>query len=319
MATTIVATGGFGFIGAHLVRALLRAGDRVVVIDRLTSGNSADDVLEDHERAAVEVIGTGIPAVGELADLFRQQRVDMVAHLASPLSSRTESEPSLAVDEMIVPHRVILDAARDAAVRRVVWASSVGVFGRASDYAGLPIANDAPHHPMTVYGAAKSFLERLSAGYTEVHGLDTIGLRFPLVYGPARRRGGGLFSTRMIEGAARGEPIVVEGADDRYDWMHVTDAARSVELALRAAPTRSRALTVGGEVATVGDVADLLCGWFPGAERRDAPGNEALVVADYDPAPALAEIGYSPGTSLREGVLAMANAARRRAGLPQVA
>jgi nucleoside-diphosphate-sugar epimerase len=123
----------------------------------------------------------------------------------------------------------------------------------------------------------------------------------------------------MIENAALGRPVIAEGSHNRYDWMFVTDAARSVELALRAAgPTPSRALTVGGDVATVGDVADLLCGWFAGAERRDDPGSE-VVVADYDPAPARAEISYSPMVSLREGVLATVNAARRRAGLPLVA
>jgi nucleoside-diphosphate-sugar epimerase len=318
MPSTVLVTGGFGFIGAHVLQALVRAGDRVLVIDRQASGNCADDVLDDRERAEVEFVGSAIPAAEELADILRERRVDLVAHLASPLASRTESDPSLAVDEMIVPHRSILEAARTADVRRVVWASSVGVFGRASDYPRLPIPNDAPHYPLTIYGAAKSFLERLSAQTTEVHGLDTLGLRFPLVYGPARQRGGGLFTNRLIEGAARGEAIVAEGPDDRYDWMYVTDAARSVELALRAGQTPSRALTVGGDVATVREVADLLATWFPGAERRDAPGVQDLV-ADYDPEPARAEIGYAPEVSLHDGVLAMVNGARERAGLPLVA
>ena len=232
-ATTLV-TGGLGFIGSHVVQALLRAGHRVVVIDRVTAGNSADSVLTDEERTAAEVIATAIPPADELARLFRQHGVDQVAHLASPLSSTTESQPGLAVDEMVVPHRAVLDAALAAGVRRVVWASSVGVFGRSSDYPTLPIPNDAPHYPLTVYGAAKSFLERLSSEYTSVHGLDTIGLRFPLVYGPGRQRGGGLFTNRLIESAALGESIVAEGSSDRYDWMYVTDAARSVELALAA-------------------------------------------------------------------------------------
>ena len=318
MPATILVTGGLGFIGSHVVQALLRAGDRVVVIDRLTDGNAADQILSPDERQAAEVVATAIPVAADLAALLRRHGVDRVAHLASPLSTATELQPALAVDEMVIPHRAILDASRDAGVERVVWASSVGVFGRRDQYPTLPIPNDAAHHPMTVYGAAKSFLERLSSQYVEVDGLDAIGLRFPLVYGPGRQRGGGQFSTRLIEGAALGGPVTAEGSDDRYDWMYVTDAARSVELALNAGPTTSRVLTVGGEVATVGDVADLLCGWFPGATREDLPGSSQLV-ADYDPAPALAEIGYAPRTSLREGVLATVNAARQRAGLPVVA
>jgi UDP-glucose 4-epimerase len=313
----ILVTGGLGFIGSYVVRALLSAGHRVAVIDRITSGNAADIVLDSAQRQEITVVATAIPDAGTLSSIFRQHEVERVAHLGSPLSASTESDPGMAVTEMIVPHAAILEAARQTGVRRVVWASSVGVFGRAVDYPTRPIGNDAPHYPMTIYGAAKSFMERFSSLFSEVHGLDTLGLRFPLVYGPGRQRGGGQFTTRLIEGAARGEPIVVAGSSDRYDWMYATDAARSVLLALEAAGTSSRALTVGGEVATTGDVADLLSGWFPAAERRDEPGSSELV-ADYDPAPALEQIGYAPEVSLRAGVLATVNATRARLGLPLI-
>jgi UDP-glucose 4-epimerase len=318
MATTVLVTGGFGFIGAHVVRELLRGGHRVVVIDRQADSNAADEILTAEERDEVIVVAGGIPGPGELFDVLLREGIELVAHLASPLSSATEGDPRLAVEGMIVPHLAILDAALRAGVRRVVWASSVGVFGRSTDYPSLPIPNDARHDPLTLYGAAKSFLERLSSGYTTSHGLDTLGLRFPLVYGPGRRRGGGLFTTRLIEGAALGEGTVAAGADDRYDWMYVTDAARSVGLALSADTTPSRALTVGGEVASVGTVADMLRDWFSAVDITLEPESSELV-ADYDPAPAREQIGYTPMTSLRQGVLDTVNAVRRRAGLPLVA
>jgi UDP-glucose 4-epimerase len=317
MASTVLVTGGLGFIGSHVVRALLRAGTPVVVIDRIAEGNAADEVLTPEERAVAPLVASGIPGASALASLLRECTVDAVVHLASPLSVATEPEPRLVVEDMIDPHLALLEAAREAGIRRVVWASSVGVFGRASDYPVTPIPNDAAHLPLTLYGAAKSLMERLSARYSAIHGLDTIGLRFPLVYGPGRRRGG-QFTTRLIEGAAIGEPCVAEAIDARFDWMYVADAARSVELALAAGTTAARALTVTGEVATVRDVVDLLRGWFPASEIALEPGSSELV-ADYDPAPARAQIGYAPAISLRDGVLATANAARRRAGLPAVA
>jgi nucleoside-diphosphate-sugar epimerase len=287
------------------------------VIDRLPEGNSADDVLDPDERASVTFVADAIPRTRPLARLLREHRVDAVVHLASPLATVTESHPREAVDSMIVPHMSILDAARLAGARKVVWASSVGVFGRTQDYERLPIPNDAPHRPLTIYGAAKAFMEALSDRFTQHYGLDTIGLRFPLVYGPGRRRGGGQFTTRLIEGAALGVPCVVEDADSRNDWMFVTDAARSVELALRSPRTPSRALTVGGEVGTTREVVAMLRALFPTAEIDERPGESASVSA-FDPEPARTEIGYAPAVGLREGILATVNAARDRVGLPEV-
>jgi nucleoside-diphosphate-sugar epimerase len=100
--------------------------------------------------------------------------------------------------------------------------------------------------------------------------------------------------------------------------MYVGDAARSVLLALAAGLTPSRALTVGGEAGTLDDVVALLRSWFPATAIRVQPGTTPLV-ADFDPEPALAQIGYRPAVSLRDGVLATANAARRRAGLAEIA
>jgi nucleoside-diphosphate-sugar epimerase len=317
MGSTVLVTGGFGFIGANLVRELLLGGSRVLVIDREIDGNSADEVLSAEQRASVVRVTGAIPGARALTRLLREHAVETVVHLASPLSTLTETRPRAVTDQMVAPHQAILEASRLAEVRRVVWASSIGVFGRALDYPRLPIPNDASHRPLTLYGAAKSFLERMSSQYTDRYGLETVGLRFALVYGPGRRRGGGQFTTQLIEGAALGRRCVVESADEKYSWMYVADAARSVLMAMRAERVASRALTVGGPVATTREVAGLLGNWFPEAEL-DVRGGTSDLVADFDPAPAFEQLGYAPATTLREGVLATANAARRRAGLEPV-
>ncbi len=318
MATTVLVTGGFGFIGAHVVRDLLEAGSRLVVIERAAEGNSADEVISAAQRSSLEHVSGDIPDAETLTMLLQEYEVDTVVHLASSLATVTETRERATVEEMISPHLAVLDACRRAHTRRVVWASSVGVFGKSRQYGFLPIPNDAPHLPLTLYGAAKSFLERMSAHYTTAYGLDTLGLRFPLVYGPARQRGGGQFTTRLVEAAALGRRYVVERADDKNSWMYVADAARSVTLAIRAKPTPSRALTVVGYTATTREVAAILTAWFPDADLV-LRGGDVGMVARFDPTPALRQIGYEPSYTLRDGLLATANAARERAGLSLLA
>lgn len=312
----MLVTGGFGFIGAHVVQALLHAGDRVAVIDRELDGNAAHDVLTADELAAVEHAASSVPDARSLTALLERRSVTAIVHLASPLATRTERAPETVVDEMIAPHQAILDACVGAEIGRLVFASSVGVFGRVRDYATLPIPNDAPHVPQTLYGAGKAFLEHLTRQYATCYEISALGLRFPLVYGPGRRRGGGQFTTDLIEGMALGDPTVVTNADQKNDWLFVADAARSVVLALDSGATG--AITVTGEVATTRQVAELLRGWFPDTDLSLAAGSSDLV-AEFDPTAALATIGYDPRFSLSDGVLRTANTARERAGLARVA
>lgn len=316
MPRTVLVTGGFGFIGAHVVRKLLRAGAQVAVIDRELAGNAAADVLGETERGAVEHAATSIPNTETLARLLRQRSVSAVVHLASPLATQTEQEPGLVVTEMIGPHLTILDACRAAGVERLIWASSVGVFGRVHDYPGLPIPNDAPHIPQTSYGAGKSFLESLTRRYSACYGLKALGLRFPLVYGPGRKRGGGQFTTELIEGAALGRPCTVNAADQKNDWMFVDDAARSVVMALDADATG--ALTVGGQVATTREVAETLRTLFPDAGITLGEGSSELV-AEFDSTAAAEQISYRPAVALHDGIRITANTARALAGLRAVA
>jgi nucleoside-diphosphate-sugar epimerase len=316
MPRSVLVTGGFGFIGAHVVQALLAAGDSVTVVDRELHGNAAHDILTPDELAAVEQVASSFLDVQGLVELLDRRSVTAIVHLASPLATRTERAPGTVVDEMIDPHRAILDACTGAEIGRLVFASSVGVFGRISDYPTLPISNDAPHVPQTLYGAGKAFLEQLTQQYAACHTISALGLRFPLVYGPGRRRGGGQFTTELIEGMALGERTVVTNADQKNDWLFVADAARSVLLALDS--DASGAVTVTGGVATTRQVAELLQGWFPDTELTLAAGSSDLV-AEFEPTAALDAIGYQPLFSLSDGVLRTANAARQRAGLAGVA
>src|SRR5215469_4187893 len=103
MSSTILVTGGYGFIGAHLVRRLVRRGDHVLIVDRKAEGNSADEVLAEPDRGRVDYLGADVPEPEQLAGTLEAHGVQTVVHLASPLGSVTEIDPGAVVRDMIDP------------------------------------------------------------------------------------------------------------------------------------------------------------------------------------------------------------------------
>lgn len=296
----VLVTGGFGFIGSHVVRALVQQGFVPFVIDRGPAGNAAEEILTRAELDRVECIAPAVSGADELAFLIREHRIQVLVHLASPLAVALEEAPGDVVDEMILPHVAVLDAARTTRLRRVVWGSSVGVYGLASQYDSGPLPASALHAPINVYGAGKSFLESLSAAYKETYALSTVGLRFPLVYGPGRKRGGGQFTVSMIRAALGRVPFVVDNADELYDWLYVSDAADSVVCALNAVGPFDTAINICGDVASRRAAANML-NQLLGSDLECASGAIGLA-AGGDPEPARVQLGFEANVRLSEGL-----------------
>lgn len=251
----------------------------------------------------------------KLAQTIKTFAVDHIAHLASPLSSKTEENPEFAIRNMILAQQIVLQAAREAQVRKVVWASSTGVYGERSQYTVLPLPNDARHHPTYLYGACKSFNEYLSAHYTEKYGLDTLGLRFPLVYGMGRMRGNALYFVDLIEKPVRGLPCRVPMADAVYDWFYAADAGALVLQALTVPMTRTRCFNVGGEFATMRRAVELIRAWLPDAIFELEPG-EYPIVEEYDCSALAEEVGFTPSWPLERGLRRCLDIVRERVGSP---
>src|SRR5262245_55457569 len=112
MSGGVLVTGGYGFIGSHVVKALLTTGVQIRVIDAVPEGNAADEVLTEIERTAVGHVGRTIPSVAGLVRLIREHALDAIVHLASPLSSTTERSPQMSVDGMVAPQMRLLEGAR---------------------------------------------------------------------------------------------------------------------------------------------------------------------------------------------------------------
>jgi nucleoside-diphosphate-sugar epimerase len=315
---SVLITGGAGFIGSYVVRELINAGETVIAYDSQISGNALDDVLSKAQRAMVHVVEGDVTDGAKIRRVIDNYEIDAVAHLASPLSSQTEADAELAIRNMITAQQVILKIARAAKLRKVVWASSTGVFGERERYTVLPLPNDAPHYPTYLYGACKSFNEYLSGYLSERYDLDTLGLRFPTVYGVGRRRGIAMFLSDIIAKPALGKLCRVPMADAVYNWMYVVDAAALVVKALRTKRTQTRIFNVSSEVAPIRRVVEIIREWLPDALFEFEPG-EYPIVAEIDSSVLKHEVDFTPQWTLRMALYESINIVRDQAGLQPLA
>jgi nucleoside-diphosphate-sugar epimerase len=298
---TVLVTGGFGCIGSYTVRDLLAAGEQVVVYD----------IAEDHTIPRMVMAGAEIGNVrfvqGDVTDLpsvlraVKEHHVERIVHLASWQVPAANANPPMALRNICEGTIHMFEAQRLFGLPRVVWASSVAVFGSPEDYGHQTVRNDDPHYPKFVYGACKSLAEFYAQFYHDNYGCDIIGLRFTAVYGVGRTRGRSSFTTRMIEAAAYGEPYDVPFGDDVVDWQYVEDVSRSICMALRAPATKTRAFTVKGDYRAVREGVQYLLRLVPGAALTVSDGVFGLQW-DYDATPLAEQVGFTPQYSMEQGI-----------------
>jgi UDP-glucose 4-epimerase len=219
-------TGGAGLIGSHIADRLVAEGCReIVVIDNLTRGRRQN-------LASAMASGRVTLIDGDIRDIDLVRRamdgVDIVFHEAAIRITQCAEDPRLAHDVLATGTFNVLEAAVQAKVQRVVYASSASVYGQAEVF-----PTDEQHHGYgnrTIYGATKMYGEGLLRSFSEMYGLDYIALRYFNVYGP-RMDAYGVYTEVMIrwmERLARNEPCLVLGdGAQTMDFVFVTDIARA--------------------------------------------------------------------------------------------
>jgi UDP-glucose 4-epimerase len=290
-------TGGCGFIGSHLAAALAARGDRLRVLDDLSTG-SLDNLLPGAELVQGDVADAALvrDAMQGVAGCF---------HLAAIASVER------GVQDWLGTHRVnltgtiaVMDAARERRVP-VVYASSAAVYG---DQAVLPITEDAPKRPLSAYGADKLGCEQQALVAGHVHGIPTLGLRFFNVFGPRqdpRSPYSGVISI-FCDRLSRGEPVTVfgDGAQTR-DFVYVADVVAALLAGMQAASVEAPVLNVcTGRATSVVELARTIaaaCG--VAADIRHAPPRAGEIRHSLgDPAQARALLGLGEPEGLREGL-----------------
>ncbi len=229
----ILVTGGAGFVGSHIVDALVEAGaGPIVVVDNMVRGRVAN-LAQALASRRVELVNGDIRD----GDLMRRlvPGADMVFHQAALRITQCAAEPDAAIEVMVNATYDLFRRCVENGVRKVVFASSASIYGMAEDF-----PTDEAHHPYgnrTLYGVAKSFGEGLLRSFNDMHGLDYVALRYFNAYGP-RMDIHGRYTEVMIRWMERieaGEPPVVFGdGQQTMDMIHVADIARANLLAAQA-------------------------------------------------------------------------------------
>ncbi len=294
-------TGGSGFIGSHLCKKLLSDGHSVRVLDDLSSGkreNLSDvaDEIDFHE--------------GDLRDEGALQRsvrgVEFVLHHAAVASVQTSVEQPL-VEQQInaVGTLRLLEAARQAGVRRVVLAASAAAYGNDPR---VPKDEQMLPTPESPYAISKLAGEQYCRVYSNLHGLETVCLRYFNVYGPRQDPASpysgviSIFARRMLDGQA---PLVHGDGRQTRDFVSVRDVVSANILACQTEPARGQVYNIGsGRASSLLDLLEALNAVLGSqiearfVEARAGDVRDSLA----DIAKAQRELGYAPAVHLEQGL-----------------
>jgi UDP-glucose 4-epimerase len=288
-----VVTGGAGFIGSNLARALVAAGYETHVIDNLASGKR-EDVPEGATLHQLDITDTD--AIRPVLD-----GADAVFHLAAlPRVSYSFDFPQESHRANIDGTFSVLMAARDGKVRRVVYAASSSAYG-AQDR--MPFTEDMTARPMSLYAFQKFAGEEYARLFAELYGLEAVSLRFFTVYGPGMRPDGGyaLAIPRFLQNRKDGVPLPITGdGEQTRDFTHVADVVRACMLAA-ASPEVGKGEVfnvAAGRNVSVNHLADLI-----GGPREYVPVRPGDVPDTYgDNRKAREVLGWEPQVALEDGI-----------------
>jgi UDP-glucose 4-epimerase len=294
----VLVTGGAGFIGSHVVDRLLADGHAVDIVDNLSTGR------RERVNAAARLFVCDLRSA-RLDGVLAAARPDAVVHLAAQAAvSRSVADPRSDASVNVFGTLGLLDAARRAAVRRVVYVSSGGAGYGDTDV--LPTPEDHPTRPASPYGVSKLAGEHYLECWAGLTGTPTLSLRLANIYGPRQDPHGeagvvAIFATRLLAGA---ECLVNGDGAQTRDYVYVEDVADAAARALAHADVTGVVNIGTGVETSVNDLYGRL-GRLAGVARAarhgpPRPGEQRRSVLDATRAKAL--LGWRPATSLDAGL-----------------
>jgi UDP-N-acetylglucosamine/UDP-N-acetyl-alpha-D-glucosaminouronate 4-epimerase len=310
MASKYLVTGGAGFIGSHIVKRLVDDGAQVRVVDNLSTGQSC---RLERVRSVIEFIQ------GDLAEEATARKavdgMDFVLHQAAvPSVQRSVSDPVTTNRANITATVNLLEACREANVRRFVFAASSSAYG---DTEILPKHEDMEPNPLSPYALQKFVGERYCKLYSELYGLEAVSLRYFNVFGPAQDPHSEYsavipkFITRLLAD----QPVTVNGdGEQSRDFTYIDNVVEANLLALNASAAPGKMCNIGcGERITLNQLVALLEKQL-GVKAQvtyapPKPGDVRHSLADIERARAI--LGYAPKIMVEEGLRRTIEAMRK--------
>jgi nucleoside-diphosphate-sugar epimerase len=292
-------TGGTGFLGCYVLESLLKAGEEVVCLSNTPLSRPL------RVQGELEMIEADIGDMNKMVEIMEKRGVARVIHLAGLVSSLAQKSPRLATVVNCGGIANVLEAARLAGAKRVVFSSSVQVYGPSAS-SDRGIDEEFPCDPTTVYGATKLFGEKLGINYYQMYGLQFVSVRMSACYGycnivSKKELSGNRVEQvqKIVEYPLAGRQVVIRGTGtDLMDYVYVEDAAETIaSAALKDGLTHHAYLVSSGELHTMGDFARLVRKEVPGASISfEGASDKALFpqLGPFDTSRARSELGHHP-------------------------
>jgi len=302
----VLITGGYGFIGAWIIKNLLANGDAVWVYDLKEDPRRLRPITSEADVKKVAYVQGDVTNQKALQEAFATHGITHVIHLAGLQVPTCRANPVLGATVNVVGSLCVFEAVRLAGdqIKRLVYASTAAVFGPPDRYPAGPLADDVKLLPATHYGHFKVCNEGNAAVYFQDFGLSSIGLRPWTVYGVGRDLGMTSEPTKAIKAVALGRKYHISYGGVQ-DLQYVDDVAKAFVKCLVAPYQGAKSYNLRGAVVDIKVFHKALCAVEPTARELVTHGDRQLAIAyDLDDAALLKDVGPLPKTPLEDGIRA---------------
>ena len=300
----VLITGGYGFIGAWIIRNLLSRGDEVWVFDLREDARRLRLVLPESEVAKVTFVQGDVCDLKALSAAIGTYQISHIIHLAGLQVPTCRADPMLGAKVNVLGTLAVFEAvkAAGAQVKRLVYASSAAVFGGPDKYPAGAQPDEAPLIPSTHYGVFKCCNEGNARIYFQDFGISSVGLRPWTVYGVGRDLGMTSEPTKAIKAVLLGRSYQINFGG-WSDFQYVDDVAKTFIYSLDRPYSGAKSYNLRGAVVTLKDFHAALSTVLPDAAKLVTTGTTQIAIAyDLSDDGLQRDLGPMPKTALVDGI-----------------